>query len=217
MGYNEQQFSLPRWRDLTVSRQVMYDDTYNMRPTQGHMLVPLTDYHAGASAAAFVGHAQAYEWGLAQYFGGGLVNTQVGGSTLYNDDATHTVIIKWTTFVKKYRETLIQPIVHLRRATGQGWDGFLHPHPRAIPGGGGAPGGPGAAVGIAVLFNPARRMLSETIGIPLYYAGLAGDSVMVAVNDAAPVKMMLERDYFVLIPLTMQPTSVTTLVFTTPL
>ena len=26
MGYNEQQFPLPGWRDLTVSRQTMYDD-----------------------------------------------------------------------------------------------------------------------------------------------------------------------------------------------
>jgi hypothetical protein len=28
------------------------------------MLIPLTDYHAGASAAAFVGHAHAYDWAL---------------------------------------------------------------------------------------------------------------------------------------------------------
>ena len=77
MGYNEQQFSLPRWRDLTVSRQSLYDALYNFRSTQGHMLIPLTDYHAGASAAAFVGHAHAYDWALAQYFGAGLINTQV--------------------------------------------------------------------------------------------------------------------------------------------
>ena len=26
MGYDEQQYSLPRWRDLSISRQGMYDD-----------------------------------------------------------------------------------------------------------------------------------------------------------------------------------------------
>ena len=81
------------------------------------MLVPLTDYHAGSSAAAFVGHAHAYDWALAQYFGGGLINTQVGGDTLFSDNATHAVIRKWTTFVRDHRETLIQPIIHLRRAS----------------------------------------------------------------------------------------------------
>ena len=42
MGYNEQQFSLPRWRDLTISRQSLYDDTYNFRPTQGKSLLDVT-------------------------------------------------------------------------------------------------------------------------------------------------------------------------------
>ena len=82
---------------------IRYDDTFNFRPTQGHMLIPLTDYHAGASAAAFVGHAHAYDWALAQYFGAGLINTQVGGSTLYSDEATHSKIKWWTSFVKLYR------------------------------------------------------------------------------------------------------------------
>ncbi len=47
MGYNENQYSLPRWEDITVSRQGMYDDTYNLLPTQGWMFVPIQVYHAG--------------------------------------------------------------------------------------------------------------------------------------------------------------------------
>ena len=41
MGYNERQYNLPRWQDLTVSRQGMYDDTYYHLPTQGWMFLPL--------------------------------------------------------------------------------------------------------------------------------------------------------------------------------
>ncbi len=47
MGYNENQYSLPRWEDLSVSRQGMYDDTYDRLPTQGWMFVPISDYHGG--------------------------------------------------------------------------------------------------------------------------------------------------------------------------
>ena len=51
MGYNENQYSLPRWEDLSVSRAGMYDDTYYAPVTQGWMFVPLVDYHAGGAAA----------------------------------------------------------------------------------------------------------------------------------------------------------------------
>ena len=47
MGYNEQQYSLPRWEDLSISRQGMYDDTYHFLPTQGWMFVPIAVYHGG--------------------------------------------------------------------------------------------------------------------------------------------------------------------------
>ena len=43
MGYDEQQYSLPRWRDLSVSRSTMYDDMYSYLPTQGWMFLPITD------------------------------------------------------------------------------------------------------------------------------------------------------------------------------
>ena len=28
MGYDEEQYSLPRWQDLSVSRQTVYDNTF---------------------------------------------------------------------------------------------------------------------------------------------------------------------------------------------
>ena len=50
MGYNENQYSLPRIEDLSISRQSVYDDTYLHIPTVGWMFVPLVVYHSGQSA-----------------------------------------------------------------------------------------------------------------------------------------------------------------------
>ncbi len=89
MGYNEEQYSLPRWMDISVSRlegrvefrmhfhvyfcrQGMFDDTYQRIPTVGWMFVPLTVYHGGGAAAEFeplVAHQIEYQWALAQYLG----------------------------------------------------------------------------------------------------------------------------------------------------
>jgi hypothetical protein len=39
MGYDEQQYSLPRWKDISISRQGLFDDLYSRLPTQGWMFV----------------------------------------------------------------------------------------------------------------------------------------------------------------------------------
>ena len=72
MGYAESQYSLPRWQDITVSRQGLYDDTYKLIPTAGWMFVPLVVYHGGGADAMFEPldeHLVEYEWALAQYLG----------------------------------------------------------------------------------------------------------------------------------------------------
>ncbi len=66
MGYDEQQYSLPRIHDLSISRMGMFDDLYIHLPTQGWMFVPLEPYHAGGDDAAFLGHDFEIEWALAQ-------------------------------------------------------------------------------------------------------------------------------------------------------
>ena len=53
MGYNEGQYSLPRWMDLSVSRQGFFDDTFQKTPTEGWMFLPLDVYHGGGDAAKF--------------------------------------------------------------------------------------------------------------------------------------------------------------------
>ena len=101
MGYNENQYSLPRIQDLSVSRQSVYDDTFRHIPTVGWMFVPISVYHkgsksytrrmymcscagcfyvsrvtcAGGDAAMFMPlseHIDEYEWALAQYLGAGV-------------------------------------------------------------------------------------------------------------------------------------------------
>ena len=39
MGYDEQQYSLPRWHDISISRMGMYDDLYRLLPTQGNTVL----------------------------------------------------------------------------------------------------------------------------------------------------------------------------------
>ena len=53
MGYEESQFSMPRWLDLSYSRQGMFDDTYHYIPSQGWMFLPLVVYQGGGDAAKF--------------------------------------------------------------------------------------------------------------------------------------------------------------------
>ena len=53
MGYNEGQYSLPRWMDLSISRQGFFDDTFQKTPTEGWMFLPLDVYHGGGDAAKF--------------------------------------------------------------------------------------------------------------------------------------------------------------------
>lgn len=114
MGYDESQYSLPRWIDLSISRQGMYDDLYALAPTQGWMFVPIDDYHGGGENAAFApnGHfqQQAYNFALGQYMGAGTAACY-RGAALYDNDDTKAIVTKWVNFYKKHRQTLISPIV----------------------------------------------------------------------------------------------------------
>jgi len=133
MGYNEDQYSLPRWEDLTVSRAGMYDDTFRYLTTQGWMQVPLVDYHGGGNEAAFEqlsDHPVAFEMALAQYIGFGVAACW-RGPRLYDSEDTQGLVTKWTSFYREYRQLLTNDIVHLRRADGQGLDAILHVNPLA--------------------------------------------------------------------------------------
>eukprot|EP01065_Artemidia_motanka_P000574 TRINITY_DN1026_c0_g1_i1.p1 TRINITY_DN1026_c0_g1~~TRINITY_DN1026_c0_g1_i1.p1 ORF type:complete len:774 (+),score=191.91 TRINITY_DN1026_c0_g1_i1:58-2379(+) len=210
MGYSEQQYSLPRFRDLTISRAGMYDDLYEHLPTQGWMFLPIVDYHSGGDAAAFAPHGtfqlEAYEQGLAQYLGAGVAACY-RGNKLYDNDATKAVVAKWVSFYKAHRQVLIQPVVHLRRPDMQGWDGWLHVRPTGAAN--------STEVAVAMIFNPTDKAVAATVSLPLYYAGLSTDA-LVSVNGATAVKHTVLRDYSVPVAMSMPPRSIHTIVVSTP-
>jgi hypothetical protein len=205
MGYSEQQYSLPRWKQLTISRMGLYDDLYRYLPTQGWMFVPLTEYQGGGEAATFADHPEELEWALAQYLGAGTAACY-RGPFVYDEASANgrrieSILKRWIGFYKKHRDTLIQPIVHLQRPTMQTWDGWLHVHPFAT-----------REVGLVMIFNPTDHFfVGEEIVLPLYYTSLV-DDVWVRVNDNDGFATDLDRDYSVTIALDMNPRSIHTIV-----
>jgi hypothetical protein len=209
MGYDEQQYSLPRWKQLTISRMGLYDDLHRFLPTQGWMFVPLSQYHSGGDLATFGNHPVELDWAVSQYLGAGTAACY-RGPIVYNESAVEGELIKsvWKRridFYKVHRETLIQPIVHLRRPTMDSWDGFLHVHPLGKQ-----------EVGLAMIFNPTDQFLEMAdVVIPLYYASLTTD-VIVTVNDEPSFSMTLERDYTIQLDLDLPPKSIHSIGFERP-
>ena len=202
MGYNENQYSLPRWQDLSVSRQSMYDDTYHFIPTQGWMFVPLVQYHGGGAAATFEPLSEnlvEYEWALAQYFGYGVMPCW-RGYRLYDTNQTMGVVKKWVDFYKTYRDILTSDIVHVRRPDMQGIDAIIHVNPRL------------KYRGLAVVFNPTLKQITENVTMPLYYTGIE-KTASVSEMGAPPLAYALDRDYTVSVSVDLQPQSVTWLLF----
>ena len=81
--------------------------------------------HAGGDAAAFGGDPAAYEFAVAQYLGAGVAACY-RGSRPYSLPTEQAMLTKWIGFYKAHRGSLIQPVVHIRRADMQSWDGWLH-------------------------------------------------------------------------------------------
>ena len=104
MGYSEDQFSLPRWVDLSVSRQGLFDDTINRIPSEGWMFLPLSNYEGGGKAAWFEplkDHVKEYDFALAQYFGAGIIACYRGDQIFDNED-TKAVVKKWVQLFKVF-------------------------------------------------------------------------------------------------------------------
>lgn len=170
------------------------------------MFVPILEYHSGGADAEFAPlsqHLQEYEWALAQYLGAGVAACY-RGDVLYDTNATRAVVIKWVSFYRAHRRTLIQPVVHLRRPSMQGWDGWLHVNPFGY-------GSEGREVGVAMLFNPTDAPLATTISLPLYYTGLT-DVAFVSVDGGDFVKVPLDRMYRIALSISMDARSIHTVV-----
>ncbi|CAF1288987.1 unnamed protein product [Didymodactylos carnosus] len=199
MGYNEDQYSLPRWMDISVSRQGMFDDLYERIPTTGWMFVPLTVYHGGGDAAQFeplVEHLTEYEWALAQYLGAGVAACY-RGYRLYDSNDTRLLVKKWVDFYKKYRQILISDVIHVRRADMQSVDSFMHVNPYLND-----------IKGLAMVFNPTSESINTILTLPLYYTGLI-DVAHVSEQENEWKTYTLARNYDIYIPVSLQPLGIT--------
>jgi hypothetical protein len=201
LGYSEQQYSLPRWTDLTVSRQGMLDDVWMKPAVMGWMFLPMKPYHAGGDGASFepyTEHLQSYEFALSQYLGSGCGMTY-RGDKLYDSkgDASYHMVKNKVAWFKSHRQILISDIVHIKRPTGQGVDAFLHVNPK-LP----------REKALAMVFNPTTDSLTENLTLPLYYSGLE-DVVEVSVGGRAPIEMRLTRDFSLVVSVSLDPKSST--------
>jgi hypothetical protein len=198
MGYRETNFSLPRWRQVLISRQNIYDGTFEKTPSMGWMFVPLVEYHGGGAEATMEPlseHLAEYEWHLAQNFGCG-VQACYRGPRLYDTDATRAVVKKWVDFYKSHRAILDSDIIHVRRPDGQGVDCMMHVNARL------------KEKALAMVFNPTDAKQKTTLTLPLYYTGLA-HKAKIREQDETPKTYTLDREYRVDVPVEAGPKGIT--------
>ena len=201
MGYREVNWSLPRERQVILGRQNLYDGTWSKTPSMGWMFLPLVEYHGGGDAATLEPlseHLAEYGAHLAQNFGAG-VQACYRGLRLYDTDETKAVVRRWVDFYKRHREILDSDIIHVRRPDGRDLDYFLHVNPGL------------AEKGLAMVFNPTERGVTQTLRLPLYYTGLTGVA-SIRERDGAPREYRLARDYSVEVPVTVPARGATWLV-----
>lgn len=184
MGYRETDWSLPREQQEIIERQNIYDGTWEKAPSMGWMFVPLTQYHGGGAAATIEplkDHLDHYETRLANLFGAG-VQACYRGPRLFDTEETKAVVKRWTDFYKAHRAILDSDIIHLRRADGRDWDGWLHVNP-ALP-----------ERGLAMIYNPLDEPIQRRIRLPLYYTGLTG-AAFVRFGNGRAETIQLARDF----------------------
>jgi hypothetical protein len=104
------------------------------------------------------------------------------GPRLYDTDETRAVVKKWVDFYRQHRAILDSDIIHLRRADGRDWDGWLHVNPR-LP-----------ECGLAVFYNPLTEPMERHVRVPLYYTGLT-DQAVLKWEDGRSEKVTLLRNY----------------------
>lgn len=173
MGYRETNWSLPRDQQELIERQNIYDGTRFKNPTMGWMFVPLTEYHGGGAAATIEPlheHLDHYQRRLQNLWGAG-VQACFRGPRLFDTSETKEMLLRWVTFYKKHRAILDSPLIGLRRADGQDWDGWLHVNPQL------------KTSALAAIYNPLPYEIEREIRLPLYYAGQSRDAVRWFLDD----------------------------------
>lgn len=183
MGYKEVNWSLPREQQQILARQNIHDGTYDKLPSMGWMFVPLTEYHGGGAAATIeplCEHLDHYRMMLNNNLLAG-VQASYRGMRLYDTDATMQMVKDSVDTYKAHRAIFESPIVHIRRADGRDFDGYLHVNPDL------------EEKGLLVLFNPLGEDITRTIRVPLYFTGIEQHAA-VSLFDGDATVYALNRD-----------------------
>jgi len=198
IGYREVNFSLSREQQKILNRQNIFDGTWEKNPSMGWGFVPLTRYQGGGPEAILEPlseHLKDYEQLMMQYYGAG-VQACYRGPRLYDTEKTKQTVVKVINWYKKYRDILNSDIIHLRRADGRDWDGWLHVNPTL------------KEKGLLMIFNPLKEKITRTIKVPLYYTGLTTVSA-IREKEKVPGIYKLNRSYEIELTFTVEPESYT--------
>ncbi|WP_293899852.1 alpha-galactosidase [Sphingobacterium sp. UBA5670] len=184
LGYREVNFSLPRENQRILNRQNIFDALWEENPSMAWGFVPLTAYQGGGKDAVLEplhAHREDYKQLMMQYYGAG-VQACYRGPRLYDSEKTKETVIDVIQWYKKYRTILNSDLIHLRRADGRDWDGFLHVNATET-----------GFKGLGMLFNPLKTAITRTIKLPLYYTGLTGRA-KIDFDDKSTKEVSLDRE-----------------------
>ena len=185
-------FGKPRKMDLLLSRQMVYDNTFEWIATQGWSFLPLDGYGGGHMEAQFrpleenafdceslardlAPGARARsgccllpcacatdDLAWAQYMGYGVAGVCWRGPQIFEGPLSKAVVTKWIAFYKKFRETLTSDML-IHVRRPDGQNVDAVLH--ANPGG-------ATEKGLIFAFNPTDRPITANVSVNLYYTGL---------------------------------------------
>ena len=183
LGYREVNFSLSRQQQKILNRQNIFDGTWEKTPSMSWGFVPLTKYQGGGPEAVLeplAEHLADYRELMMQYYGAG-VQACYRGPRLYDTDSTRKAVTDIVRWYKKYFDILNSDIIHLRRADGRDWDGWMHVNPSL------------SNKALIMLFNPLHEPVTRSITVPLYYTGISNKATVIQDNKATVYT--LDRNY----------------------
>lgn len=191
VGYREDNWSLPRDRQIILGRQNIFDGTWKRNSGDGWTFTPLVQYHGGGAAATLEPldeHLDAYKAHMIQNYGSG-VQSCYRGFRLYDTERTKEAVKEVISWYKEHRDIMNSDIIHLRRPDGKDWDGIMHVNPGL------------EEKGFAMLYNPTNKEITRVIKLPLYYTGLTRKA-KISQDGGKARKYRLKRDYSVEVEVT---------------
>ena len=191
MGYREVNWSLPREQQIILTRQNIYDGTWQKLPSMGWMFVPLTEYQGGGAAATIEPldqHLDHYERMMESNLALG-VQACYRGPRLFDTERTKAMVKSKVDWFKAHRDILESDLIHGHRADARDLDWMLHVNPKL------------KEKGMLVVFNPLNEPVTRKLRVNLYYTGLT-TSARLREKGGAAKRFKLARDYTVELPVT---------------